>query len=334
MQKLKEIFLKKSCSKSSVSLIQDGRSKSLPKKKSIKKEDDEFNFLSTPVSCRQVRSASCGNIEFGKLEINQLNSQVSDDMCESKVFTELLPLSPVTKSSRSESGFDLVSDKKPGSPNSKILSLEIPKWKLFIRRSSSQNSGKTCPAFDKCVHCLLLSKKCEDDCQLKSPLVSSQESEGEESEFDQSESEEDGGDSLEVSDSLSYDNEEGLKEKVDDQLDKGFASDDCGLPLVTISAAPIIDSMSDSLEEDLGSGITVVSLEVPITKKNRSCSIDASFLKVPQKLLINTESDENEEETLPTKTQRSHSVDISFPTNPDAPYLVVPKFHSSQIFLK
>ena len=60
-----------------------------------------------------------------------------------------------------------------------------------------------------------------------------------------------------------------------------------------------------------GSGITVLSLEVPVLnsgKQNRSASVDSSFLQVPQR------TDVDVSEVVPTKSIRSRSVDIALPT--------------------
>ncbi|KAK4337252.1 hypothetical protein RND71_043721 [Anisodus tanguticus] len=80
-------------------------------------------------------------------------------------------------------------------------------------------------------------------------------------------------------------------------------------------------SSCDKELDDPGSGITVVSLEVPILnsgKQARSASVDSSFLQVPQR------SDIGNCELPPTKSVRSRSVDIALPEGPDGPYLVVP----------
>lgn len=101
-----------------------------------------------------------------------------------------------------------------------------------------------------------------------------------------------------------------------------------GSPLVTLSVAP--EQVFGVTEfEDSGNGITVISLEVPVTKQNRSASIDASFLKVPEVMLTRAMND------VPvTRSHRSHSVDISLPTIPDGPYLIVQNTRPEKIFLK
>lgn len=75
-------------------------------------------------------------------------------------------------------------------------------------------------------------------------------------------------------------------------------------------------------ELDPGSGITVVSLEVPVLnsgKQARSASVDSSFLQVPQRTDIGVTG-----ELPPTKSMRSRSVDIALPEGPDGLYIVVP----------
>lgn len=81
-------------------------------------------------------------------------------------------------------------------------------------------------------------------------------------------------------------------------------------------------SCYESELEDPGSGITVVSLEVPVLnsgKQARSASVDSSFLQVPQRTDIGVSGD-----PAPTKSMRSRSVDIALPEGPNGPYLVVP----------
>ena len=94
-----------------------------------------------------------------------------------------------------------------------------------------------------------------------------------------------------------------------------------GVPIVTLCPPPDITEIQIHEEEDTGSGITVVSLEVPVlsgSREHRSASVDSPYLlKVPQRTDIEVG------ETGP-KAQRSRSVDIVLPTNPGGPYLIVP----------
>ncbi|XP_074597449.1 diacylglycerol kinase zeta-like isoform X2 [Brevipalpus obovatus] len=95
------------------------------------------------------------------------------------------------------------------------------------------------------------------------------------------------------------------------------------LPMICLSE-PVIEADSTA-ELDYGSGITVVSLEVPIgSKSNRSTSVDSSFLQVPKRTDIELG------ELGPSKSQRSRSVDIALPEGPDGPYLVVPTMKEIQ----
>ena len=70
--------------------------------------------------------------------------------------------------------------------------------------------------------------------------------------------------------------------------------------------------------EDLGSGITVVSLEVPILpNSSRSASVDCTYLKVPD------HSEVDYREPIPGKTMRTLPVDIALPEGHDGPSIVV-----------
>lgn len=87
--------------------------------------------------------------------------------------------------------------------------------------------------------------------------------------------------------------------------------------------------------EELNDGqtVTVVSLEVPVIKQSRSASIDASFLQVPQQLLRKNQTlnystselddEEDDQQSITCKTQRSHSVDIQLPIKPDGQYFIL-----------
>lgn len=95
------------------------------------------------------------------------------------------------------------------------------------------------------------------------------------------------------------------------------------VPMICLSE-PVIEADSTA-DLDYGSGITVVSLEVPVgSKSNRSTSVDSSFLQVPKRTDIELG------ELGPSKSQRSRSVDIALPEGPDGPYLVVPTMKEIQ----
>lgn len=183
--------------------------------------------------------------------------------------------------------------------------LEIPKWKMFVRRSSAGASSPPGDAFRNCVHCTLLeeflktSSSSPTKTAAKFGFVSSIEgspSDGEES---------DGSEYMTRSASGSGDEEE-----------TRFSPSPA--PRVTLSAAP--DLVYDA-DQDPGTGVTVISLEVPVLPNSgRRASADLSYLKA---------SEPKSEYILEvpggtTKSIRSRSVDIGLPVGPDGPYLVVP----------
>lgn len=89
------------------------------------------------------------------------------------------------------------------------------------------------------------------------------------------------------------------------------------IPLLTLSFAP--DDEFQTEEEDLGNGVTVISLEVPVLPKSgRSASMDNSYLQVPRR------PDVHDFELPPGKSIRSRSVDIALPVGSDGPYIIVP----------
>lgn len=91
------------------------------------------------------------------------------------------------------------------------------------------------------------------------------------------------------------------------------------IPQLTLSIIPDDSVDDDLMEEDLGNGVTVISLEVPILPKSgRSASMDSSYLQVPRR------TDIEMLETPPGKSNRSRSVDIALPVGSDGPYIVVP----------
>ena len=91
------------------------------------------------------------------------------------------------------------------------------------------------------------------------------------------------------------------------------------IPLLTLSAAPDESMDEELVEEDLGNGVTVISLEVPVLPKSgRSASMDSSYLQVPRR------TDIEDMEMPPGKSNRSRSVDIALPVGSDGPYIVVP----------
>jgi hypothetical protein len=90
--------------------------------------------------------------------------------------------------------------------------------------------------------------------------------------------------------------------------------------LSSLLLSPIGSYSTASEERDpLRSGVTVISLEVPILPKSgRSASMDSSYLQVPRR------HDVLDFESVPGKSNRSRSVDIALPVGPDGPYIIVP----------
>lgn len=118
---------------------------------------------------------------------------------------------------------------------------------------------------------------------------------------------------------------------VDEFLIDEFIEPIEGLPIVTF-CPPEADSPSrEALEEDSGSGITVISLEVPVlaagSKQARSASVDSPYLlQVPKRTDIEVREG-------PPKA-RSKSVDIVLPTTAGGPYLIVPPLRQPPITTK
>lgn len=360
----------------------------------------ESHQLEVPSVGRQVRSASCDEIRFsekprsrgyrsvrgagGGQEPEQSSSSSSSCYASklsagetAKQTTSLFDCLdvPVVRSARSRSFDAATSPKVPSSiavaakSRGSVSFLEIPKWKLLIRRSSSASSGRGSPTgsflVEKCVHCALLEER--EMLRLQhSPEGSADSREscyfGDETDEEQFYEDEDfeedarkgrrraSGQSAQSSEETEtwppgaasfLPTKRPINQIGVDPNDECLVAPEEGLPLVTLSAAPQRDSLCSRLghEEDLGNGITVISLEVPVSKQTRSASIDTSFLKVP--LLVAEPSDyscsddgESEEQSSPTKTQRSHSVDIALPTRPNEPYHVVSTAKQALIFKK
>lgn len=215
--------------------------------------------------------------------------------------------------------------------------LDVPKWKLLIRRSSSgSHSSSSTAATDSsvkdCLHCVLLSQQqtllAADS--IESNLTPPESVDSECSSFN----EEEECDSTLVgspSSALSANEDNNnigsplhvtktpeLSEAVDEFEIDEFIEPIEGLPIVTLcppeADSPLIE------ETDDGSGITVISLEVPVlfgSKQSRSASVDSPYLlQVPKRTDIEVREG-------PPKA-RSKSVDIVLPTNPGGPYLIVP----------
>lgn len=189
--------------------------------------------------------------------------------------------------------------------------LEIPKWKMVIRRASATNDSPSQRAeLASCVHCVLLEEYNRYTRTSLSPPPSAQCSMS--SEGSQDADTEDTPYGFEERDWRSQRSASASGESVDDD---DIRSNPSPIPLVTLSMAP---DMGEEVE-DLGNGITVISLEVPVLPKSgRSASVDSSYLQVPKR------TDIAQCELPPGKSIRSRSVDIALPVGPDGPYIVVP----------
>ena len=249
--------------------------------------------------------------------------------------------------------------------------LEIPKWKMFIRRSSAgqstaasqqhqqslqqqTSSSPSCSTtslsdasfWKDCVHCLLLDEfnkntnvNLTDDVVAASSSMShgtwsssppldqyrtstmtrsdgslssegSQDSDADISRSDASRKSA-SGESLDI-----LDDEGGSGGSSVGSTGTAFKCHS-PIPLLTLSIAEPEECCP--VEEDLGNGVTVISLEVPVLPKSgRSASMDSSYLQVPRR------HDVMDFEPPPGKSNRSRSVDIALPVGSDGPYIIVP----------
>lgn len=221
-----------------------------------------------------------------------------------------------SKSARSKS-FDAATvaaqqlDMRPRRRGPSSALLEIPKWRMFIRRSSTApvpgnpSASPICECFKDCIHCTLYdeftkTRNVSPSHSVKSSVSSVSDCEDSEPDY------------------LVPRSGSASAESVDDGDDSQTSPRRRPIPLVTLLTAPE-PSFDEGYIEDLGNGITVISLEVPVLPKSgRSASVDSGYLTVPNR------PDIGMCELPPNKTIRSHSVDISMPIGPDGPYLVVP----------
>ena len=239
--------------------------------------------------------------------------------------------------------------------------LDVPKWKLFIRRPSSTSSQSSLnstsePAteyilFKDCVHCALMAELgLRNEPMLTPPPSDSFDSEcssyNEDDErtvleaMDTSEGTITAAPSTSDLSKLPQLTTTGEQESsavkppvvaVDEFLIDEFIEPIEGLPIVTF-CPPEADSPSrEALDEDSGSGITVISLEVPVlaagSKQGRSASVDSPYLlQVPKRTDIEVREG-------PPKA-RSKSVDIVLPTTAGGPYLIVPPLRQPPITTK
>lgn len=233
--------------------------------------------------------------------------------------------------------------------NTSVNFLDVPKWKLFIRRSSSSqsNHGSSSAGSDSsmslsgkedCAHCMFLNEWYNEQ-QKRLPSVD----ENEQLKSSSPETVDDLSECLLYNDdeyatngmseptsaikqSLEHSESSGL-EAVDEFDVDEFIEPLEGLPIVTL-CPPDADSAQNNFDDEDGcgaTGITVVSLEVPIlelnsSKQARSASVDSPYLlQVPKR-------DDIEICEGPPKA-RSKSVDIVLPTRPGGPYLLIPPRH-------
>jgi hypothetical protein len=251
--------------------------------------------------------------------------------------------------------------------------LEIPKWKMFIRRSSAgptasspqqqqslQQQTANSPScsttsladisfWKDCVHCVLLEEfNRNTNANLTADIVSGSSmihntwpSSSSSPPFDQnkmlptrrsqgslsSEGSQDSDPDVSRSDaSRKSASGESLDILDDEGGSLGSSVGSTGtaykchspIPLLTLSIAPEPEECCP-VEEDLGNGVTVISLEVPVLPKSgRSASMDSSYLQVPRR------HDVMDFEPPPGKSNRSRSVDIALPVGSDGPYIIVP----------
>lgn len=220
--------------------------------------------------------------------------------------------------------------------------LEIPKWRMFIRRSSgpptiSRDASTTSTAsstdsfWKDCIHCVLVEdynrkqSKISESCQRRdtSTLMGgpcpSQSTSVEDQDSDSLAS------SVHSDSGSRHDDGRSSRESLDEDStgSKSPVRSSPPIPLLTLSVAPEPEPPEEenygTVEEDLGNGVTVISLEVPVLPKSgRSASMDSSYLQVPRR------NDVVDFEPPPGKSNRSRSVDIALPVGPDGPYIIVP----------
>ncbi|UXI16378.1 major abundant protein BTP1 [Sarcoptes scabiei] len=230
------------------------------------------------------------------------------------------------------------------STGSSVTFLDVPKWKLLIRRSSASPSNNVNATVESsiinrdCVHCLFLEEldrdfneqhqlsSVDEENRLKSPSPESSECSHNDDDGTikecSTQSSETCHKDLDQSDSYGS----GL-EAVDEFDADEFIEPIEGLPIVTLcppEAESTHGHFDENVDDDEGSGITVISLEVPVignsSKQSRSASVDSPYLlQVPKRSDIEVREG-------PPKA-RSKSVDIVLPLNPGGPYLLIPPRH-------
>uniref|UniRef100_T1L4S2 Eye-specific diacylglycerol kinase n=1 Tax=Tetranychus urticae TaxID=32264 RepID=T1L4S2_TETUR len=178
-----------------------------------------------------------------------------------------------------------------------FIFLELPKWRMLVRKTATSSSSSLIHERDcfHCQHAYELAKRAAVSPPISS--ANSASSDGEESDNESTSPR------VRTSSTGEPEDEDATSECIE------------GLPTVILSLAPEVEKPTE--EED--SGLTFISLEVPIrTKSGRSASVDSSYLQVPQQPEIGIC------ELPPVKAQRSRSIDVALPVGPDGPYIVVP----------
>lgn len=206
--------------------------------------------------------------------------------------------------------------------------LDVPKWKMLIRRSSASShvspASSTDSVMKDCIHCVMLSEyqRCNNADNYGTNLTPPA-SDSVESECSSYNDDDDDYNNTIVGSPASALDINRIKPDSEKAVDE-FEIDEFiepieGLPIVTL-CPPEVDEIRIEEVDDNGSGITVISLEVPVlfsSKQSRSASVDSPYLlQVPQRTDIEVREG-------PPKA-RSKSVDIVLPTNPGGPYLIVP----------
>jgi hypothetical protein len=301
--------------------------------------DEELSLQKITLNVPQLNpSKQMRSISFDEIRLKE-SVKCNENTSDSDNINSLEVPESTSRSIRSQS-FDsatsrVVNNIEPSATTIGSPFLDVPKWKLLIRRSSSGTSGGGTASSlasgysgaKDCVHCTLMEEYLKTVVSPPQSNSGSFSSEGSSAAGDDS-------DDRDISDTDTNGSTLCLCSSWGET--KEFDEDDGiepleGLPIVTLCPPPPLVEIHHEEEEDTGSGITVVSLEVPVLangKQVRSASVDSPYLlQVPKR------TDIEDGETAP-KAQRSRSVDIVLPTNPGGPYLIVPPHRHSPITTK
>lgn len=251
-------------------------------------------------------------------DIRNVRSRSFDYAATAKSTSSITATTPGTSSSPAKAARKQYRGTRNDSTASNASSafLDVPKWKMLIRRPSSGSQSSVTDSTVKfdCIHCILLDNL--NHIQNLTPPVSDFETNSECSSYNED-------DERDVP-MLTVDDDDDSKAEANEAGDEFMSCDFPiepreGVPIVTFTFQPP-DSPTgiENLEEDTGGGITVVSLEVPVlsgSKQARSASVDSPYLlQVPKRTDI---------EVLegPPKA-RSKSVDIVLPQTIDGAYSI------------